>query len=58
MSFQALPIVRVAVEPTNPVQHPELVRGLQLLNQADPSVETRIQESGELVVVVRQGSDS
>jgi len=51
MAFQALPIVRVAVEPMNPMQQPELVRGLQLLNQADPSVETRIQESGELVVV-------
>ena len=51
MSFQALPIVRVAVEPENPVEHDRLVKGLQLLNQADPSVETRVQETGELVIV-------
>eukprot|EP00960_Hanusia_phi_P038627 753522-Hanusia_phi.AAC.4 len=38
-----MPIVRVAVEPSNPLQHDLLVHGLQLLNRADPSVEVRIQ---------------
>lgn len=51
MAFQAMPIVRVAVEPENPLEHDRLVKGLQLLNQADPSVETRVQETGELIIV-------
>jgi len=51
MSFQAMPIVRVAVEPSNPLQHDLLVHGLQLLNRADPSVEVKIQETGEHVIL-------
>lgn len=48
--WQASPIVRVAVEPANPTQMPQLVDGLRLLNQADPFVDVAVQESGEHVI--------
>ena len=50
LQVQASPIVRVAVEPANPTQMPQLAHGLRLLNQADPFVEVAIQESGEHVI--------
>lgn len=39
LSQMAVPIVRVAVEPQKPSEMPELIRGLKLLNQADPCVQ-------------------
>lgn len=51
MYVQAAPIVRYAVEPKNLADMPALVKGLKLLNQADPSVEVVIQETGEHVVM-------
>lgn len=47
----AAPIVRVALEPTNPSEMPKLVEGLKLLNQADPCVESFVQDSGEHVII-------
>uniref|UniRef100_A0A8C1PS52 Elongation factor-like 1 n=1 Tax=Cyprinus carpio TaxID=7962 RepID=A0A8C1PS52_CYPCA len=51
LSFEATPIVRVAVEPKHPSEMPKLVRGMRLLNQADPCAEVLIQETGEHVLV-------
>ncbi|XP_062868569.1 elongation factor-like GTPase 1 [Trichomycterus rosablanca] len=51
LNFDATPIVRVAIEPKHPSEMPKLVRGMRLLNQADPCVEVLIQESGEHVLV-------
>ena len=48
--MQAAPIVKVAVEPANPGQMPQLMEGLRLLNMADPFVEIVLQESGEHVL--------
>ncbi|KIK78164.1 hypothetical protein PAXRUDRAFT_17032 [Paxillus rubicundulus Ve08.2h10] len=45
------PIVRVALEPENPVDMPKLVAGLALLAQADPCVETFQQQTGEHVIL-------
>uniref|UniRef100_A0A8C1GL90 Elongation factor like GTPase 1 n=1 Tax=Cyprinus carpio TaxID=7962 RepID=A0A8C1GL90_CYPCA len=39
LNFEATPIVRVAVEPKHPSEMPKLVRGMRLLNQADPCAE-------------------
>lgn len=39
LSQMAVPIVRVAVEPARPSEMPDLIRGLRLLNQADPCVQ-------------------
>ncbi|KAM4035834.1 elongation factor-like GTPase 1 [Anomaloglossus baeobatrachus] len=51
LNFEATPIVRVAVEPTHPSEMPQLVKGMKLLNQADPCVEVLIQETGEHVLI-------
>ena len=50
MTFMAAPIVRVAVEPLYASDMPALVRGMKLLNQADPCVEVFVQETGEHVL--------
>eukprot|EP01122_Echinamoeba_exundans_P014041 TRINITY_DN6280_c0_g1_i1.p1 TRINITY_DN6280_c0_g1~~TRINITY_DN6280_c0_g1_i1.p1 ORF type:complete len:1109 (+),score=316.15 TRINITY_DN6280_c0_g1_i1:288-3614(+) len=50
MKNKGNPIVRVAVEPENPSELPQLERGLQLLYLADPAVSTSVLENGELVV--------
>ncbi|KAG9319961.1 hypothetical protein KVV02_002079 [Mortierella alpina] len=49
--LEAAPIVRVALEPEDPSQMAQLVKGLQLLNQADPSVQVLTQETGEHVIL-------
>ncbi|KAJ9117235.1 hypothetical protein QFC20_000380 [Naganishia adeliensis] len=51
VAMQSAPIVRVALEPENPVDLPKLVEGLRLLNQADPCVEVLVQETGEHVIL-------
>lgn len=50
VTFAAPPIVRVALEPVNPMQMDKLERGLQLLNQADPCVQTFLQDTGEHIL--------
>ena len=50
MSFAAAPIVRVALEPVHACDMSALVKGLHLLNQADPSVEVTVQETGEHIL--------
>ncbi|KAG8185648.1 hypothetical protein JTE90_018525 [Oedothorax gibbosus] len=46
-----VPIVRVALEPAHPREMSALVRGMRLLNQADPCVRVFLQETGEHVLV-------
>ncbi|KAI0269862.1 P-loop containing nucleoside triphosphate hydrolase protein [Gloeopeniophorella convolvens] len=48
---QAPPIVRVALEPAIPADMPKLIRGMKLLSQADPCVETFQQSTGEHVIL-------
>lgn len=47
----AAPIVRVALEPAEPADLPKLIRGLKLLSQADPCVESFQQQTGEWVIL-------
>lgn len=51
LPIEARPIVRVAVEPVHPADMPALARGMRLLNQADPCVETLVQETGKFLGV-------
>ncbi|XP_016071165.1 PREDICTED: elongation factor Tu GTP-binding domain-containing protein 1 [Miniopterus natalensis] len=51
LNFEATPIVRVAIEPKHPSEMPQLVKGMKLLNQADPCVQILIQETGEHVLI-------
>ncbi|KAJ7560383.1 hypothetical protein O6H91_04G126800 [Diphasiastrum complanatum] len=50
MNFQAAPIVRVAIETSDPTDMGALARGLRLLNRADPFVEVSLSASGEHVI--------
>lgn len=49
-NLQTPPIVRVAIEPANPMEMNKLVKGLKLLNHADPCVETYVEDSGEHIL--------
>lgn len=50
VNLNTTPIVRVAVEPANPVEMGKLARGLKLLDQADPCVETYVSDTGEHIL--------
>lgn len=50
VNFQTFPIVRVAVEPQNPMEMNKLVRGLRLLEQSDSCVQTYVEDSGEQIL--------
>ena len=52
MFLQAAPVVRVALEPARAADVPHLLRGLRLLNRADPSVEVAVGEGGETLLGV------
>ncbi|XP_050350136.1 elongation factor-like GTPase 1 isoform X2 [Nymphalis io] len=51
IQYAAVPILRVAIEPTYPSQLSQLVKGLRLLNQSDSCVQVLLQETGEHVLV-------
>lgn len=50
MTYQAGPILRVAIEPSKPADMAALRKGLQLLNRADPFVEVSVSSRGEQVL--------
>ncbi|KAF3280784.1 Elongation factor-like GTPase 1 [Orbilia oligospora] len=50
-SMGAAPIVRVALEPKNPGQLQQMIRGLKLLEQSDPCMEYLVQSNGEHVIL-------
>ncbi|EAY86210.1 hypothetical protein OsI_07585 [Oryza sativa Indica Group] len=50
MMFQVSPMLKVAIEPSNPSDLGALVKGLKLLNQADPFIEYTVSERGEHVL--------
>lgn len=44
-------VLKVAVEPLNPSELPKMLDGLRKVNKTYPLVETRVEESGEHVVL-------
>ncbi|MCO5614569.1 hypothetical protein L7F22_068852 [Adiantum nelumboides] len=50
MTFQAAPVMRVALEPSDPADLGCLTQGLRLLNRADPFVEVSVSATGEHVI--------
>ncbi|GLJ44353.1 hypothetical protein SUGI_0929110 [Cryptomeria japonica] len=50
MTYQAGPILRVAIEPSKPSDMAALAKGLQLLSKADPFVEVSVSSRGEHVL--------
>ncbi|CAJ1932984.1 unnamed protein product [Sphenostylis stenocarpa] len=50
MAFQVAPTLRVAIEPSDPADVGALLKGLRLLNRADPFVEVTVSSRGEHVL--------
>ncbi|VVA98625.1 unnamed protein product [Arabis nemorensis] len=50
MEFQVSPTLRVAIEPSDPADMSSLMKGLRLLNRADPFVEITVSARGEHVL--------
>lgn len=50
MSFQVSPTLKVAIEPSDPADMGALMKGLRLLNRADPFVEVTVSAKGEHVL--------
>lgn len=50
MVFQVAPTLRVAIEPSDPADMGALMKGLRLLNRADPFVEVTVSSRGEHVL--------
>ena len=50
MVFQVSPTLKVAIEPSDPADMSALMKGLRLLNFADPFVEVSVSSRGELVL--------
>lgn len=51
LHISAPPILKVAIEPEDLTQMPQLIKGLKLLNQSDPNVKVQVEETGEHVIV-------
>ncbi|KAL5710905.1 hypothetical protein ACHQM5_021414 [Ranunculus cassubicifolius] len=47
MTFQVAPTLRVAIESSDPTDMGALIKGLRLLNRADPCVEVSVSATGE-----------
>ncbi|XP_051117154.1 uncharacterized protein LOC127241925 [Andrographis paniculata] len=50
MVFQVSPMLKVAIEPSDPSDMSSLMKGLRLLNRADPFVEVTVSSRGEHVL--------
>ncbi|KAL8479138.1 hypothetical protein ACS0TY_026115 [Phlomoides rotata] len=50
MVFQVAPMLKVAIEPSDPADIGALMKGLRLLNRADPFVEVTVSARGEHVL--------
>ena len=51
VSMGAQPIVRVALEPSNPSDLDKLIKGMKLLEQSDPCARYEVLDSGEHVIL-------
>ena len=51
LQFDTLPYFKVAVEPLNPSELPKMLEGLRKINKSYPLAVTKVEESGEHVVL-------
>eukprot|EP01135_Chromosphaera_perkinsii_P000843 Nk52_evm6s152 gene=Nk52_evmTU6s152 len=51
LNFDNLPIVKISVEPLNPSELPKMMQALRCVNKTYPMVTTRVEESGEHVIL-------
>ncbi|RKP37980.1 116 kda U5 small nuclear ribonucleo protein-like protein component [Dimargaris cristalligena] len=51
LRFPAAAVFKVAIEPVQPVQHPRLLDGLRKISKSYPLLTTKVEESGEHIVL-------
>ena len=51
LSFSTLSCMRIAAEPLNPSELPKMLESLRKLNKAYPLLSTKVEESGEHVII-------
>ena len=51
LAFNSLSVLKIAAEPLNPSELPKMLEALRKLNKAYPLLSTRVEESGEHVVI-------
>eukprot|EP00794_Sanderia_malayensis_P011954 gene11954-13191_t len=51
LKFNTTSVIKVAVEPVNPSELPKMLEGLRKINKSYPLVTTRVEESGEHIVL-------
>lgn len=51
LRFNTLATVKIAVEPVNPSELPKMLNGLRMINKSYPLVTTKVEESGEHIVL-------
>eukprot|EP01130_Rhizamoeba_saxonica_P017042 TRINITY_DN8076_c0_g1_i1.p1 TRINITY_DN8076_c0_g1~~TRINITY_DN8076_c0_g1_i1.p1 ORF type:complete len:985 (+),score=218.40 TRINITY_DN8076_c0_g1_i1:51-2957(+) len=51
LQFCTTPVVKIAVEPLNPSELPKMLSGIRKINKTYPIVSTKVEESGELVIL-------
>lgn len=51
LKFNTQSIIKIAVEPVNPSELPKMLDGLRKVNKSYPLLTTRVEESGEHVVL-------
>jgi U5 small nuclear ribonucleoprotein component len=51
LRYTTIPVFKVAVEPLNPTELPKMMDGLRKINKSYPIVQTKVEESGEHIIV-------
>ena len=51
LHFNTQSIIKIAVEPVNPSELPKMLDGLRKVNKSYPLVSTKVEESGEHVIL-------
>jgi U5 small nuclear ribonucleoprotein component len=51
LAFNTVSVMKIAAEPLNPSELPKMLEGLRKLNKAYPLLTTKVEESGEHVIL-------
>ncbi|GAB6026747.1 U5 small nuclear ribonucleoprotein component [Chamberlinius hualienensis] len=51
LKFNTLSVIKIAVEPVNPSELPKMLDGLRKVNKSYPLLQTKVEESGEHVIL-------
>ncbi|KAL1515598.1 hypothetical protein AB1Y20_002218 [Prymnesium parvum] len=51
LAFDTISVMKIAAEPLNPSELPKMLEGLRKLNKAYPLLSTKVEESGEHVII-------